>query len=69
MATAERKAVIGNGVNITTTDTKVIITLDITKDFGPSKGTGKTIIVASTLGNVRLSNGVTLGLNCYRPKV
>lgn len=66
-AIAERKATVGNGVQVTVTDSKVIITLDCTTDYGPSKS-GKTIQIASTLGNVRLSNGVTLGLNAYRPK-
>lgn len=29
---------------------------------------GKTIRIASTLGNAKLEDGVVLGLNCYRPR-
>ena len=46
---------------------KLIITIDTTKDFGPSKS-GKTIIVASTGGNVELDGGVYLGLKAYKYK-
>lgn len=44
--------------------TKLIITVDLTKTFGPSKS-GKTIIVASTEGNVKIGD-VTIGLNVYK---
>mgnify|MGYP003435739642 CR=1 FL=1 len=43
---------------------KLILTIDTTKTFGPSKS-GKTIIVASTEGNVKVGN-VTVGLNVYK---
>ena len=46
----------------------MIITIDTSKEFGPS-ASGKTIIIASTEGNQAVSvNGkvVTLGLNVYR---
>ena len=44
----------------------MIIKVDLTKNFGPSKS-GKTIIVASTEGNVSVGNDGTtkLGLNIY----
>ncbi|MHC4660815.1 MAG: hypothetical protein ACYS8W_03940 [Planctomycetota bacterium] len=45
------------------------ITVDLSKDCGPSKS-GKTIIVATTSGNVDIPEreGVKIGLNIYRPK-
>jgi len=51
-------------VETKTEGTKLIITVDLTKTFGPSKS-GKTIIVASTEGNVRVGE-VTIGLNVYK---
>lgn len=46
--------------------TKLIITVDMSKTFGPSNS-GKTIIVASTEGNVKIGD-VTVGLNVYKSK-
>ena len=44
----------------------LIIKVDLTKDFGPSKS-GKTIIVASTEGNVSIPDrDEKIGLNVYR---
>lgn len=45
------------------------ITVDLTKEFGPSKS-GKTIIIASTEGNQRIpgSDGTMMGLNVYKSK-
>jgi len=44
----------------------LIITVDLTKDHGPSKS-GKTIVVASTLGNVNVPGDefghIKIGLN------
>lgn len=44
------------------------ITVDLTKEFGPSSS-GKTIVIASTEGNIPLP-GCTevVGLNVYRKK-
>ena len=46
---------------------KLIITIDIKKDFGASKS-GKTIIVATTHGGKRIEDapGVILSLNAYK---
>ena len=42
------------------------IKVDLTKEFGPSSS-GKTIIVATTEGNVDVPGSeVKLGLNCYK---
>ena len=43
---------------------KLIIIVDLSKTFGPSKS-GKTTIVASTEGN-QMVEGVTIGLNVYK---
>lgn len=44
------------------------IKVDMTKDFGPSSS-GKTIIIASTEGNVSLpEREEKIGLNIYRKK-
>lgn len=48
--------------------TMLTITVDLSKEFGPSS-TGKTIIVASTEGNVTIPNRQEkVGLNVYRKK-
>ncbi|MGC4096894.1 MAG: hypothetical protein QM706_07235 [Nitrospira sp.] len=44
------------------------IKVDLSKEFGPSS-TGKTIIIASTEGNVTIPNRQEkVGLNVYRKK-
>lgn len=44
------------------------ITVDLSKEFGPSSS-GKTIIIASTEGNVSVpAREVKVGLNVYRKK-
>jgi len=45
------------------------IRIDLTKDFGPSSS-GKTIIIASTEGNVTVDGHeeAKVGLNVYRKK-
>jgi hypothetical protein len=44
------------------------ITVDLTKEFGPSSS-GKTIIIASTEGNVSIADREEkIGLNVYRKK-
>lgn len=46
---------------------KLTLTIDLTKDFGPSKS-GKTITVATTSGNVKIvgHDDFRLGLNVYK---
>ncbi|MDP2643990.1 MAG: hypothetical protein Q8P24_03555 [Desulfobacterales bacterium] len=51
-------------VQIETKDGKMIITVDLSLDFGLSKS-GKTIIVASTEGNQK-HDDVVVGLNVYK---
>ena len=44
------------------------ITVDLSKDFGPSSS-GKTIIIATTEGNVTIKDREEkVGLNVYRKK-
>lgn len=44
------------------------ITVDLTKEFGPS-ASGKTEIIATTEGNVRLADRAEfVGVNVYRKK-
>jgi len=56
-----------DNVQIEVKDKKAIITIDLNKDFGKSKS-GKTIVVATTRGNVPIPGAETfrIGLNCYR---
>ena len=56
-----------DNIQIEVKDNKAVITIDLSKDFGPSKS-GKTIVVASTRGNVPIPGAETihLGLNCYK---
>lgn len=56
-----------NNVEIKVEGNKLTITVDLSKDFGPSSS-GKTIQVASTLGNKQVKDGVYLGLNVYKKK-
>ena len=57
--------------NVTTKIDKNILTLtiDLSQDHGPSKS-GKTIVIATTSGNVKLDHptGAVIGLNVYKPK-
>ena len=52
----------------TSHDTKtnvLTVEIDLNKDFGRS-ASGKTIIIASSLGNQEVIEGVKLGLNVYK---
>ena len=47
-------------------DGKLIIEIDLTKEFGPSKSS-KTITIASTRGNQKIEGtDVVIGLNVYK---
>ena len=50
-------------------DNILTIKVDITKEFGPS-ASGKTIIIASTEGNISVPDheGIKIGLNVYKKK-
>jgi len=53
-------------IEMTVENETLVIKIDLSKEFGPSKS-GKTIIVASTEGNVSLpEREEKIGLNLYR---
>ena len=55
-------------VQMTLAGNILTITVDLTKEFGPSSS-GKTIIIASTEGNVAVpERDEKIGLNVYRKK-
>ncbi|CUS32131.1 MAG: hypothetical protein IPP12_04065 [Nitrospira sp.] len=55
-------------VEMSVDGTVLTIKVDLSKEFGPSS-TGKTIIVASTEGNVSIPDRQEkIGLNVYRKK-
>jgi hypothetical protein len=55
-------------VEMSVEGTVLTIRVDLSKEFGPSS-TGKTIIVASTEGNVTIPDRQEkIGLNVYRKK-
>ena len=47
------------------TGDKLTIEIDLSKEYGRSKS-GKTVIIASTEGNIEVGNGIKLGVNCYK---
>ena len=50
-------------------DNILTIKVDLTKEFGPSSS-GKTIIIASTEGNISVpeKDDIKIGLNVYKKK-
>jgi len=56
-------------VEMTIDHGKLIITVDLTRDLGPS-GSGKSIMIATTAGNVDVPGApdTKIGLNVYRKK-
>lgn len=61
-------AVIGDNVQAEVQDGLLVLTIDLSQTFGLS-GSGKSVIIASTGGNVSLPGvgEVKIGLNVYRP--
>lgn len=49
------------------TGSKLVITVDLKKEFGKSKS-GKNVIIATTEGSTRIegTDGVVAGINIYR---
>lgn len=55
-------------VELSVEGTMLTIKIDLSKEFGPS-ASGRTIIIASTEGNVTIPNRQEkVGLNVYRKK-
>ncbi len=64
----EEEDTIMKNVEMTVEGTLLTIKVDLSKEFGPSSS-GKTIIIASTEGNVAIPNREEkVGLNVYRKK-
>ena len=56
-------------VEMKTTGQELTIKINLSKDFGPSR-TGKTIIIASTEGNISVNGDdkIKIGINCYKTR-
>jgi len=56
-------------VDMKLNENQLVITVDLTKDFGTSKS-GKSITIASTEGNISIPehDDIKIGLNIYRKK-
>lgn len=58
---------LGRNVEVSIKANKLIITIDLKQKGVPSKS-GKSIVLATTLGNKFIPDaGVNLGLNVYKP--
>jgi hypothetical protein len=44
---------------------KLTIEVDLSREYGPSS-TGKTIIVATTAGSIKVTDKISLGLNVFK---
>jgi predicted transcriptional regulator len=58
---------VGKNVSVEVKDGILYLAVNLKDNHGDSK-TGKSVVVASTEGNVRLDDGTMIGLNVYRPK-
>jgi hypothetical protein len=56
-----------NNVDLKVDGNIMTIKVDLSKDFGPS-ASGKTIQIASTLGNKPVKDGISFGLNVYKKR-
>ena len=56
-----------NNVDLKVDGNIMTIKVDLSKDFGPS-ASGKTIQIASTLGNKPVRDGISFGLNVYKKR-
>jgi hypothetical protein len=57
-------------VKIETKENQIIITIDTSKNLGPSRS-GKTIMVGTTSGNQKVttpSGDIMVGVNAYKPR-
>lgn len=58
-------AKIGTNIEYEVKGNILVIKVDISKNYGPSKS-GKSIQIASTLGNKEIADNVFVGLNVYK---
>lgn len=54
-----------NNVDMRVDGHTLTIVVDLSRDLGPSKS-GRSRIIATTAGNLRLPGGAVVGLNVYR---
>jgi len=54
-------------VKITKKEKILTIEIDLSQEQGLSK-TGKTLIIATTQGNIEVEPGIYLGVNCYKKR-
>ena len=52
-------------IKISTKESTLTLTIDLSKTQGPSKS-GKSIVIATTGGNKEIAPGIYLGANVYR---
>lgn len=56
---------LGNNIKYEVKGDKLVIEVDLTKDYGESKS-GKSIQIASSQGNKEVADNVFVGLNVYK---
>lgn len=61
-------SLVGQNIEINVNKNILTITVDLKKDFGPSKS-GKSRIIATTSGNKDLGGGVIAGINIYTKNI
>ena len=65
---AKTRQTVGQNIEMSVEGNKLILTIDLSQQFGIS-GSGKSTIIASTGGNVSLpgNESIKVGVNVYRP--
>lgn len=59
---------LGTNIHAKKDGDKLVITIDLSQDHGPSKS-GKTTIIATTSGNQKVEGSdAIIGINCYRKR-
>lgn len=58
---------IGRNITYAIEENKLTLVIDLGKTLGDSRS-GKTILIASSGGNVEIQKDVKIGVNCYRTK-
>jgi hypothetical protein len=56
-------------ITMTKEGNTLIVKIDLAKNMGPSR-TGKTMVIASTQGNISVPGdpAIKLGVNCYKTR-
>ena len=65
MATRPQELAAGQGVKYYVDEDELVIHVDL-RSQGVRSASGKTVVIASSRGNVEVIPGVFLGLNIYR---